>query len=219
MGDDPIPISALQHAVYCLRQAALIHIERLWEENRFTAEGRVLHARPMSPPSRYSRGVRRVTAMPLASRRLGLSGIADSSSSTPGDGETAYPVEFKRGKPKPHRADEVQFCAQAFCLEEMTGHAGARGRIVLRRDTPPRRCPLRRRPAAAHRERRRGSWALFLPPARTPPAECARTQCPACSLIDLCRPQNVGRSASLARRQARAALAFDPQRTSREKAP
>jgi CRISPR-associated exonuclease Cas4 len=24
--DNPIPISALQHAVYCLRQAALIHI-------------------------------------------------------------------------------------------------------------------------------------------------------------------------------------------------
>src|SRR4030088_100639 len=41
--DDPIPISALQHAVYCLRQAALIHIERVWAENRFTAEGRVLH--------------------------------------------------------------------------------------------------------------------------------------------------------------------------------
>ena len=41
--DDPIPLSALQHAVYCLRQAALIHVERLWEENRFTAEGRVLH--------------------------------------------------------------------------------------------------------------------------------------------------------------------------------
>jgi CRISPR-associated exonuclease Cas4 len=33
--DYPIPISALQHAVYCLRQAALIHIERVWAENRF----------------------------------------------------------------------------------------------------------------------------------------------------------------------------------------
>ena len=41
--DEPIPLSALQHAVYCLRQAALIHLERLWAENRFTAEGRVLH--------------------------------------------------------------------------------------------------------------------------------------------------------------------------------
>jgi CRISPR-associated exonuclease Cas4 len=40
----PIPLSAVQHAVYCLRQAALIHLERLWAENRFTAEGDVLHA-------------------------------------------------------------------------------------------------------------------------------------------------------------------------------
>ncbi|SEM19764.1 CRISPR-associated exonuclease Cas4 [Roseovarius azorensis] len=43
---EPIPLSAVQHAVYCLRQAALIHLERLWAENRFTAEGDVLHAVP-----------------------------------------------------------------------------------------------------------------------------------------------------------------------------
>ncbi|MBB3810663.1 hypothetical protein FHS81_002765 [Pseudochelatococcus contaminans] len=41
---EPIPLSALQHAVYCLRQAALIHLERLWADNRFTAEGDILHA-------------------------------------------------------------------------------------------------------------------------------------------------------------------------------
>ena len=69
--DDPIPLSALQHAVYCLRQAALIHIERLWEENRFTAEGRIVHLAADEPGQRYSRGVRRVSAMPLASHRLG----------------------------------------------------------------------------------------------------------------------------------------------------
>ena len=38
--DTPVLISALQHAVFCMRQAALIHVERLWEENRFTAEGK-----------------------------------------------------------------------------------------------------------------------------------------------------------------------------------
>ena len=43
VGMEAIPLSALQHAVYCLRQAALIHLERLWAENRFTAEGQVLH--------------------------------------------------------------------------------------------------------------------------------------------------------------------------------
>ena len=43
--DDPIPLSALQHHLYCPRQCALIHVERQWEENRFTAEGRLLHDR------------------------------------------------------------------------------------------------------------------------------------------------------------------------------
>jgi CRISPR-associated exonuclease Cas4 len=43
--DDLILISALQHALFCDRQYALIHLEQVWEENRFTAEGRVLHER------------------------------------------------------------------------------------------------------------------------------------------------------------------------------
>ena len=85
----------------------------MWEENRFTAEGRVLHARTDEPGGRYSRGVRRVAAMPLASRRLGLAGVADVVEFHRSGGvETPYPVEFKRGKPKAHRADEVQLCAQ-----------------------------------------------------------------------------------------------------------
>ncbi len=128
--DDPIPISAIQHAVYCLRQAALIHIERMWEENRFTAEGRVMHARTDEPGGRTTRGVRRVTAMPLASRRLGLAGIADVVEFHRAGGvETPYPVEFKRGKPKAHRADEAQLCAQALCLEEMTGRPVPEGAL------------------------------------------------------------------------------------------
>jgi hypothetical protein len=69
--DEPIPLSALQHAVYCLRQAALIHLERLWAENRFTAEGQVLHVHVDKPMGRAQRGVRRVTALPLASREHG----------------------------------------------------------------------------------------------------------------------------------------------------
>ena len=69
---EPIPISALQHAVYCLRQAALIHLERLWAENRFTAEGDVLHAIADKGGSRRARGVRRVMSLPLASARLNL---------------------------------------------------------------------------------------------------------------------------------------------------
>ena len=104
---DPIPLSALQQAVYCLRQAALIHIERLWEENRFTAEGRVLHNVALEAGSRRSRDVRRVTALPLVSRRLNLAGVADLVEFyTSPVGEIAFPIEYKRGKPKRHRADD-----------------------------------------------------------------------------------------------------------------
>src|SRR5947208_16946181 len=74
---DPIPLSALQHAIYCLRQAALIHIERVWAENRFTAEGRVLHEVAHEAGARRDKGVRRVTALPLACHRLNLAGVAD----------------------------------------------------------------------------------------------------------------------------------------------
>ena len=78
--EDPIPLSALQHAVYCLRQAALIHLERLWAENRFTAEGQVLHLAAHESGQRRTKGLRPVTALPIASRRLGIAG----SSSAPG---------------------------------------------------------------------------------------------------------------------------------------
>ena len=71
-----------------------------------------------------------MTALPLTCRRLNLSGVADIVEFRAGvDGETAYPVEYKRGKAKLHRADEVQLCAQALCLEEMTGRAVPEGAL------------------------------------------------------------------------------------------
>jgi CRISPR-associated exonuclease Cas4 len=192
--DDPIPLSALQHAIYCLRQAALIHVERMWEENRFTAEGRVLHAGVDQQSRRYSRGVRRVAAMPLACRRLRLAGVADLVEfHKDADGETPYPIEYKRGKPKPHRADEAQLCAQALCLEEMTGrpvpegalfYGETRRRVVVLFDDALRR--LTEDTALALRQ--------VIESGTTPPAHYDKRKCGACSLLDLCRPKISGRS-------------------------
>jgi len=145
---DPIPLSALQHAVYCLRQAALIHIERMWEENRFTAEGHVMHIAADRPGMRRVRGVRRESALSIASKRLGIAGVADVVEFHAGqNGETPYPVEFKRGRPKLHRADEVQLCAQGLCLEEMTGRPVPEGALFYgetkRRVTVPFDAKLR----------------------------------------------------------------------------
>jgi len=127
---EPVPLAALQHAVYCMRQAALIHLERLWAENLFTAEGHVLHIAADKAGWRKARGIRGVMALPIASCEHGISGVADLVEFHKTEsGETPYPVEYKRGKPKRHRADEVQLCAQGLCLEEMTGQKVPEGAL------------------------------------------------------------------------------------------
>jgi CRISPR-associated exonuclease Cas4 len=200
--DDPIPLSALQHAVYCLRQAALIHIERQWEENRFTAEGRVLHDVAHDPADRKRGNIRRVTALPLACRRLNLAGVADLVEFRAGaDGETAYPFDYKRGKAKLHRADEVQLCAQGLCLEEMTGTAVPEGALFYaetkRRVAVPFDAELRR----LTEETALQFGALFAA-GRTPPAIYRADRCRACSLIEVCRPKAGAKSALGFRRRA-----------------
>lgn len=194
--DDPIPLSALQHAVYCLRQAALIHIERLWEENRFTAEGRVLHDVAHDPTDRKRGKIRRVTALPLACRRLNLVGVADLVEfRAAADGETAYPVEYKRGKAKLHRADEVQLCAQGLCLEEMTGRPVPEGALFYaetkRRVAVPFDIELRRLT-----EDTASQFGALFATGRTPRAIYRADRCRACSLIELCRPK-VGTKSAL----------------------
>lgn len=210
-GDAPIPISALQHAVYCLRQAALIHLERVWVENRLTAEGRVLHQASDMPGERLRGGCRVVTALPLASVALNLTGVADRVEFIPGgggpcddgpnangpgadSGEIAYPVEYKRGKPKPHRADEVQLCAQALCLEEMTGRPVPEGALFY---AEPRRrlaVPFDETLRALTRETI-AAFDAVLRSRQTPPAVYRAGKCRACSLLEPCRPKLAKRSA------------------------
>lgn len=194
MDANPIPLSAVQHAVYCLRQAALIHLERLWEDNIFTAEGDVLHAVADKGGSRKARGVRRVMSLPLGSARLNLSGVADLVEFQPQpDGtERAFPVEYKRGKPKLHRADEAQLCAQALCLEEMTGQPVAEGALYYaqtkRRVTVPFDAALRALTLAAVDD-----LARTFADSKTPPPTPHTSRCRACSLLDLCRPDTFAR--------------------------
>ncbi len=122
--DDLVPLSGLQHLLFCERQCALIHIEQVWAENLFTAEGRILHER-VHEATTESRGNLRVEyAMPLRSLRLGLIAKADvvefhRYADHPVEVWRPFPVEYKRGKPKKDNCDKVQLCAQALCLEEM----------------------------------------------------------------------------------------------------
>ena len=197
--DGLVPISALQHYVYCPRQCALIHVERVWQENRHTAEGRVLHERADVPRNERRRGVRTATAVALVHPGLGLVGVADVVEfhrDDDGVGERPFPVEYKRGRPKAHRADEIQLCAQALCLEAMLAVPVACGALFYG-------ATRRRRDVAFDAELRALTLRTveevraMLDAGRVPTAEDTARRCDACSLIDLCQPRTLGRAAGV----------------------
>lgn len=191
--EDLLPLSALQHYLYCPRQCALIHVEQQWAENRLTAEGRLLHQRADTPQVERRRGVRTVTGMPLVSLELGITGKADVVEFYRiATGEQAFPVEYKRGRPKAHRADEVQLCAQALCLEAMLGTPVATGALFYGQ--------TRRRKDVAFDSELRDLTHHVISEARaliasqqTPSARYEAKRCDACSLLGLCRPRLLNR--------------------------
>lgn len=186
--DQLIAISALQHWLYCPRQCALIHIEQAWSENKFTAEGRVMHQRAHDGPDESRPGLRITRGLPVRSLELGLSGQCDVVEFHT-DGRV-LPVEYKRGKPKSHRADDVQLCAQAMCLEEMLGVSIASGCLYYgerRRRTDVAFDPALRELVAATAA---AVHACFHS-GTTPQADYEPRRCDACSLIELCQPRSL----------------------------
>jgi CRISPR-associated exonuclease Cas4 len=128
--EDFLLLSGIQHFVFCRRQWALIHVEQQWEENVRTFEGRNMHENAHNPFFKEKRGdTLIVRAMKVFSRTMGVSGecdVVEFHESESGifltDRKGLYqvvPVEYKRGNPKTHDADELQLTAQAMCLEEM----------------------------------------------------------------------------------------------------
>ncbi len=76
--EDLLPLSGIQHFLFCRRQWALIHVETQWRDNVLTVEGKQLHQRVDDPFFTETRnGVVTARAVPIASYRLGLSGVCD----------------------------------------------------------------------------------------------------------------------------------------------
>jgi CRISPR-associated exonuclease Cas4 len=192
--DDLLPISGLQHLLYCERQCALIHVEGQWAENRFTAEGDLAHERVHGGGGRSEPGLRTAFALRMRSLALGLSGVADVvefHQDGPGEPWRPFPVEHKSGRPKPGDADRVQLCAQAICLEEMLGVDIAAGALFYGK--------TRRRQDVAFDAALRGATALaarrfheLVDAGETPRAEYDAKRCDACSLLSLCQPRTAG---------------------------
>jgi CRISPR-associated exonuclease Cas4 len=74
---DLLPLSALQHLLFCDRQCALIHVEQLWAENALTVQGRHLHEKADAGKANTRGDLRTARGLPLRSLRLGLIGKAD----------------------------------------------------------------------------------------------------------------------------------------------
>lgn len=186
--DELLPLSGLQHLAFCARQCALIHVEQAWSENRFTAEGRVMHEH-VHEQGHESRGeVRIERGVRLRSLRLGIIGQADVVEfHKRGEKWQPFPVEYKRGKPKANRCDDIQLCAQAMCLEEMLEVSIPAGALFYGR--------TRRRSEVefddelrAMVEEQADAFHKLVTDGHIPPAVNDK-RCKSCSLAELCMPK------------------------------
>jgi CRISPR-associated exonuclease Cas4 len=195
---DPIPLSALNHHLYCERRAYLIHAERVFVDNEHTLLGDLAHEAVDTPGYEHRAGWELLRALPLYSDTLGLSGKADlvevrRSAATPHAADTpppiveARPVEYKKGPARRWSNDHVQLCAQALCLEEMLGlriesglvyHAASAKRDEVVFDEPLRALTL------ATLDALRATLARPVAPAAV-----LTPRCDGCSLRGVCLPE------------------------------
>ena len=192
--DDLVQISALQHALFCERQYALIHLEQVWEENRFTVEGRVLHERVDAEHHESRRLFKQEYGMAVRSLRYGLIGKCDLVEiwyNNDGIAEKVIPVEFKRGKKKSDDTDRVQLCAQVLCLEEMFNVKIDTGQFYYlqehRRSNEVIDTPVREKTAALIER-----IMMIRETGKTSAAKYEKRKCDNCSMMDLCMPKSAG---------------------------
>ena len=194
---EPIPLSRLSHAGFCLRRAALLTNEQVWAESADTAKGRSEHERVHTQRIERRGDSAKLYEFPVFSKAMGVSGKCDcieAEASAQGCMIPAldfpvrlYPVEYKHGKLRAEQEYEVQLCAQAMCLEEMlccevsTGalYYGETHRRTEVEFTPQLRQEVRALLEEMHALYERG---------RTPKVKPTKA-CNACSLKELCLPK------------------------------
>jgi len=212
--DELLPISGLQHYLFCRRRAALIFVEGLWDENIFTAEGSVIHEKVHSALYEWRRGVRITRGLPLRSLRLGLIGKADVVEVRPGSlsatetvdisltetraehlrqketGPEFIPIEYKRGRIRHEESYKVQLCAQALCLEEMLQIRVAKGAIFY--SESGRKMEVIFDEALRHLTCEvAAGFHLLVQGGETPIVPYSK-KCDKCSLLTLCMPKVTG---------------------------
>lgn len=194
---DILPLSALNHFLYCSRRAYLIHGEGIFVDNEHTVLGNLAHAHVDTPGYEQRAGWELLRALPLFSDALGLSGKADLVEvrrDPAGHVTEARPVEYKKGPKRRFDNDDVQLCAQALCLEEMFGltigdgaifHAASACRTEVDFDAALR----------AHTRTTLDGLRTLIDARQIPPAEL-KPQCDGCSLRVVCLPEKTASQAT-----------------------
>ncbi|UKO97867.1 CRISPR-associated protein Cas4 [Nostoc sp. UHCC 0870] len=115
---DYISIAALNQYAYCPHRCWRMFCAGEFIDNQYTIEGTSLHERVHTVGEINREDTWQVRAIWLKSDNYKLIGKSDLIEAENGE---YYPIEYKRGRKGEWDNDEMQVCAQALCLEEMTG--------------------------------------------------------------------------------------------------
>jgi CRISPR-associated exonuclease Cas4 len=185
---DYIPIAALNQYAYCPHRCWRMFCAGEFIDNQYTIEGTSLHDRVHTQGEGHREETWQIRAIWLKSERYKLIGKSDLIESQSGQ---FYPVEYKRGYKGEWDNDELQVCAQALCLEEMTGQMVKTGYLYYANSH-------QRQPVEISAELRADAIATIqsvttlLETGQVPKAMYTK-RCSGCSLYSQCLPQAADR--------------------------
>lgn len=182
-----LPLSYINQYAYCPRRFWYMYVQGEMVENAHVLRGVQNHERAHTPGYETEpEGVRVHRRVYVYSHKLGITGFCDLLEEH-ADG-TLVPVEYKQGRKGKWRNDQAQLCAQALCLEEMTGRTIERGHIFYfgsRRRVTVTFTPALRQETVALLDAMQRALALD----ELPPHTDKKARCRGCSLHEICLPQ------------------------------
>jgi len=181
---DYVPIAALNQYSYCPHRCWRMFCLGEFTDNSYTIDGTSLHERVHTVGEGHRQETWQVRAIWLKSDRYRLVGKADLIEEANGQ---LFPIEYKRGHRGEFDNDELQVCAQALCLEEMTGQAVSHGYLYYaqshQRQVVEISSALRQQAIATIE-----AVSFLLNTGKMPPAIYSK-RCQGCSLYQQCLPQ------------------------------
>ncbi len=187
--EDYLPLSYLNQLVYCPRRFWYMYVQGELEINAPMLEGTYQHQNRADKPGRETDDQGRAIHRRLWvwSDRLQIAGFADFVES---HGDSLLPVEYKHGQQGKWDNDEIQLCAQALCLEEMTGQQVEQGEIFYWRSR--RRIQVAFDHALRQKTETAVAHAHHLVTTNHIPAPIhERQKCKHCSIQPICLPDEV----------------------------